>query len=166
MYIQIIYIYILFLFFCFFCSLPPFFVQGSMVISAKLGELCACLPLGSKEEFICMISRGRSWHLSLESSIGSSLKGSWTRAAQTTLVDGMMGGTASVVDQLSWSRNVRDRQTVDPTKLRTSIRYWNGRTKLFGLPGVLPPSQQFEVTPLLDALIQLFFTFLKLLLAA
>ena len=144
-------------------SPPPLFfvVQGPMVISAQLNELCICLPPGSRDELTRMISRGKNWHSSLESVISSSVKGSWTRAAQTTMVDGMMDGTVSVVDQLSWSRKVRDRQTVDPTKLRTSLRYWNGWTKLFGLPGVLPPSQQFEVTPLLDALIQLFFTFLK-----
>ena len=81
----------------------------------KRQELRQVVLASNRGSFDDMMINGDSHGRSLTETLGSALKGTWTREKQRSLVAGVASGTMPAQDQITHSKKLVDRRVVDAT---------------------------------------------------
>ena len=116
-----------------------------------------------RASFDDMMVNGDSHGRSLKETLGSALKGTWTREEQRSLVAGVASGSMPARDQINHSRKLFDRRVVDATHkaYATSLKYFLRMAKLWDLPPVLIPPRSNPIGGAFYTIITMLFMYLS-----
>ena len=129
----------------------------------KRQELRLTVLASDRASFDDMMANGDSHGRSLNETLGSALKGTWTRENQRSLVAGVASGSMSAQDQITHSRKLVDRRVVDATHraYATSLKYFRRMAKLWDLPPVLIPPRSNPIGGAFYTIITMLFMYLS-----